>query len=87
MGSPSLLLMDEPLEGLAPIIIDALLKAIDRLLREDQLTVVLVEQHARLALEVTREAIVMSRGRVSWQGASAALLADPRRLADLVLAH
>ena len=51
MGNPSLLLLDEPLEGLAPVIVDALLAALHRLRQEDGLAIVLVEQHARLALE------------------------------------
>ena len=87
MGNPALLLMDEPLEGLAPIIVEALLKSLARLLAEDELAVILVEQHAKLALQVTREALVMSRGRVIHQGASRELLADPERLAQLVVAQ
>jgi len=84
MGNPALLLMDEPLEGLAPIIVDALLLVMQRLIREESLTVVLVEQSAKLALEVTERAIVLNRGRVVFSGASAELLADPKRLADLI---
>jgi len=87
MGNPALLLMDEPLEGLAPIIVETLLKSLERLLAEDELAVILVEQHAKLALQVTREALVMSRGRVIHQGASRELLADPERLAQLVVAQ
>jgi len=87
MGNPAVLLMDEPLEGLAPIIIEALLGALRRLIAEDSLAVILVEQHAKLALEVTREAIVMSRGRIIHHGPSEALLADPKRLASLVVAQ
>ena len=87
MGNPSLLLMDEPLEGLAPIIIEALLRSLDRLIREERLAVILVEQHAKLALQVTREALVMSRGRVIHRGPSRELLADPERLANLVVAQ
>jgi branched-chain amino acid transport system ATP-binding protein len=87
MGNPALLLMDEPLEGLAPIIIETLLESLKRLLSEDSLAIVLVEQHAKLALQVTRDALVMSRGRVIHHGASAALLADPERLASLVVAQ
>jgi len=87
MGNPSLLLMDEPLEGLAPIIIESLLTSLKRLLSEDSLAIVLVEQHAKLALQVTREALVMSRGRVIHHGTSAELLADPERLARLVVAQ
>lgn len=87
IGNPTLLLMDEPLEGLAPIIVDALLAVIARLIREEALTVVLVEQSARLALEVTERALVLSRGRIVHAGASAELLADPDRLASLVVAQ
>src|SRR5204862_1992706 len=55
MGNPTLLLMDEPLEGLAPVIVDALLAGLDRLKREDELAMLLVEQHPRLALELPPE--------------------------------
>ena len=86
MGNPALLLMDEPLEGLAPIIVEALLRALTRLIREESLAVVLVEQHARLALEVTQQAIVLNRGRISWLGSSTELLAEPARLTNLIVA-
>ena len=85
MGNPSLLLMDEPLEGLAPIIVETLLISLKRLVSDDSLAIVLVEQHAKLALEVTASAIVLNRGRVSYSGRSAELLAEPQRLAALVL--
>jgi len=85
MGNPSLLLMDEPLEGLAPIIVESLLKALKKLVAEDSLALVLVEQHAKLALQVTQSAMVLNRGRVIHSGSSAELLADPKRLAALVL--
>jgi branched-chain amino acid transport system ATP-binding protein len=87
MGNPSLLLMDEPLEGLAPIIVEGLLLALKKLIAEDSLAIILVEQHAKLALQVTRHALVMSRGRVTHHGPSEALLADPDRLAQLVVAQ
>jgi branched-chain amino acid transport system ATP-binding protein len=87
MGNPSLLLMDEPLEGLAPIIVEALLKALKKLISQDSLAVVLVEQHAKLALEVTQSAMVLNRGRVSYFGPSAELLADPQRLTGLIVAQ
>ena len=87
MGNPTLLLMDEPLEGLAPIIVEMLLKALKRLISEDSLAVVLVEQHAKLALQVTKTALVMRRGKIVHQGDSDALLANPDRLADLVMAQ
>jgi branched-chain amino acid transport system ATP-binding protein len=87
MGNPTLLLMDEPLEGLAPIIVEALLKAMERLIRDEALTVVLVEQSAKLALQVTEHALVLSRGRIVHQGPSAELLADPERLTSLVVSQ
>ena len=87
MGNPSLLLMDEPLEGLAPIIVEALLKAMERLIRDEELTVVLVEQSAKLVLEVTESALVLSRGRIVHHGPSAELLADPERLTSLVVSQ
>jgi len=87
MGNPSLLLMDEPLEGLAPIIIEVLLKALEKLISEDSLAMVLVEQHAKLALGITQTVMVLNRGRVTHFGPSAELLADPQRLTTLVVAQ
>ena len=87
MGNPGVLLMDEPLEGLAPIIIENLLMSLKKLLAEDALAIILVEQHAKVALQITQEALVLSRGRIVHHGPSAALLADPDRLASLVVAQ
>ena len=87
MGNPSLLLMDEPLEGLAPIIVESLLNSLKRLVSEHSLAIILVEQHAKLALQVTQDAMVLNRGRVSHFGPSAELLADPQRLTSLVVAQ
>jgi branched-chain amino acid transport system ATP-binding protein len=84
MGNPGVLLMDEPLEGLAPIIIEHLLLSIQKLISEDSLALILVEQHAKVALKVTQEALVLSRGRIVHHGPSAALLADSHKLASLV---
>ena len=84
MGGPRLLLMDEPLEGLAPIIVAALLDAMQRLRIESGLTILLVEQRARRALDFAETAIVLDRGRVVYDGASAALRGDPERLATLI---
>ncbi|OGA54005.1 MAG: ABC transporter ATP-binding protein [Betaproteobacteria bacterium RIFCSPLOWO2_12_FULL_63_13] len=85
MGNPALLLMDEPLEGLAPIIVDSILAVMQRLMQEESLTIILVEQSARLALEVTRKAMVLSRGCVVHAGPSAELLSDPDRLSNLIV--
>jgi branched-chain amino acid transport system ATP-binding protein len=84
MGNPALLLMDEPLEGLAPVIVDALLAGLDRLKREDELALLLVEQHAQLALELAPEAIVLDRGLIVFAGASRELLDDAPRLTRLM---
>ncbi|MBI2320074.1 MAG: ABC transporter ATP-binding protein [Betaproteobacteria bacterium] len=86
MGNPALLLMDEPLEGLAPIIVEVLIKVMRRLIREESLTVILVEQSARHALEMTERAIVLSRGRIVYSGESRELLADAALLTRVVVA-
>jgi len=84
MGNPRLLLMDEPMEGLAPVIVDAVLKGIDRLKREDDLALILVEQHARIALEFTTDAIVLDRGALVYSGPSRVLLDSPERMSRLM---
>ncbi len=84
MGNPSLLLMDEPLEGLAPVIVDTVLKGIDRLKGEGDLAILLVEQHADLALNFTEHALILDRGRIVYAGESAVLRAEPERLARLM---
>jgi len=84
MGNPSLLLLDEPLEGLAPVIVDAVLAGIDRLRREDSLAYLLVEQHAKLALAVTKRAIVLDRGEIVHAEESRTLLGAPDRLGALM---
>jgi branched-chain amino acid transport system ATP-binding protein len=85
IGNPSLLLLDEPLEGLAPIIVEALLQVIAQLIRDEALAVILVEQSAKLALSVTQDALVLRRGRIVHHGPSAELLNEPERLSGLVL--
>jgi branched-chain amino acid transport system ATP-binding protein len=84
MGNPAVLLMDEPLEGLAPVIVDTLLSGLDRLKREDDMALLLVEQNARLALEFAGTAIILDRGAVVYSGSSRALLDAPERLASLI---
>ena len=79
-----LLLLDEPTEGLAPVIVDALLAGLNRLKREDDLTLLLVEQHARLALEFAEDVLILDRGAVVHAGPSRALLDAPDRLASLI---
>jgi len=78
--NPRLLLLDEPTEGLAPIIVQELLGGLTRLLREEGLAAIIVEQHARKILPITGRALILERGRVVHQGTSAALLRDPAPL-------
>ena len=84
MGNPSLLLMDEPLEGLAPVIVEELLTVMVQLKEGGGLSIVLVEQHTRLALEFTEQAIVLDRGRVVYEGTSRTLLDQPGLLDSLI---
>lgn len=84
MTNPALLLLDEPMEGLAPIIVQELGRAIRALVEEGGMAVILVEQHARLALQLTQRALVLDRGRVVHASASADLLADAPLLQRLV---
>jgi branched-chain amino acid transport system ATP-binding protein len=84
MTNPKLLLLDEPMEGLAPIIVQELLKVIGELVRAGEFAVIVVEQHARLALTLTREAIVLDRGQVVHRSASEELLKHPETLDRLV---
>ena len=82
--NPSLLLLDEPMEGLAPIIVQELVGVIGELIRNGGMAVIVVEQHARLALSLTRHAIALDRGRVVHAGDSASLLEDAATLDRLV---
>jgi branched-chain amino acid transport system ATP-binding protein len=77
MTNPSLLLLDEPVEGLAPLIVQEMLAAIERMRREADLTIVLVEQKYELALAQSERCVVIDHGSVVHRGASAELLADP----------
>ena len=84
MVNPSLLLLDEPMEGLAPIIVQELMNVIRELVADGGMAVIVVEQHAKLALALTRQAVVLERGRVVHRSASEQLLADPETLHRLV---
>lgn len=84
MLNPTLLLLDEPMEGLAPIIVQELLAVIKRLIQDEGLTVIMVEQHARMTLSITEYALVLDRGQKVYYGESAPLLADPDNLEQLI---
>jgi branched-chain amino acid transport system ATP-binding protein len=79
--NPRLILFDEPLEGLAPLVVEEVLSVLRRLLREEGLSAIIVEQKARQVLAVTDRAIILDRGTVAHEGPSATLLADPQLLA------
>jgi branched-chain amino acid transport system ATP-binding protein len=76
MTNPALLLLDEPLEGLAPIVVEELAAAIGRMTSEGSNAFILVEQHTDIALSLTQSALVLERGRIVHAGPSAHLLED-----------
>jgi branched-chain amino acid transport system ATP-binding protein len=78
--NPRLLLLDEPMEGLAPIVVQELTEVLRGLARAGTMAIVLVEQHAEAALSLSRRAVVMERGRVVHQGPSAQLMAERSQL-------
>jgi len=84
VGNPALLLLDEPLEGLAPVIVKEIASRIPALMRQDGLAIILVEQHAAFALELTEQAIVLDRGRVVHAGPSSALAQEPALVDQLI---
>jgi branched-chain amino acid transport system ATP-binding protein len=76
MTNPAVLLLDEPLEGLAPIIVEELTAAVRRMTADEGIALVLIEQHAEVALRLTEAAVVMERGVIAHRARSADLLAD-----------
>jgi branched-chain amino acid transport system ATP-binding protein len=84
VGNPSVVLMDEPSEGLAPVIVEELARAVKRLAATDGLTMVVVEQNTRLALGISPRTAVMDRGRIVYDGPSEDLKRDPDKLNRLI---
>jgi branched-chain amino acid transport system ATP-binding protein len=82
--NPALPLLDEPLEGLAPIIVDELADAIGRMMADERTAIVLVEQHTDVALSLAREAVVIERGTIALSGPSQTLMADHASLDRLI---
>ena len=80
MTNPALLLLDEPLEGLAPIIVEELLGVLGNVIRKEGLSAIIVEQKAHKILSFTDRAIILDRGRIVFSGDSAALAAAPEVL-------
>jgi branched-chain amino acid transport system ATP-binding protein len=84
IGNPSVLLMDEPSEGLAPVIVEELARAVKRLSQSSGLAIILVEQNSRLALDIAPRALVMDRGRIVFDGPSETLRNDPAKLEQFI---
>jgi branched-chain amino acid transport system ATP-binding protein len=82
--NPKLLLLDEPLEGLAPIIVEELLRAIARITREQGLSAIIVEQHPQAILAISHQAVVLDQGRVIHQGSASDLQSQPALLERLL---
>ncbi len=82
--NPKLLLLDEPLEGLAPIIVNELLRAISRITREEGLSAIIVEQHPQAILAISDRAVVLDHGTVVHADTAAALRASPELLDRLL---
>jgi branched-chain amino acid transport system ATP-binding protein len=84
LTNPSILLMDEPTEGLAPVIVEALTAVLARLRGESALSIILVEQNSRVALTFSPRTVILDKGRIVYDGESEPLRADPERLAKLI---
>ena len=84
VGNPSVVLMDEPSEGLAPVIVEELARAVKRLAATEGLTMIVVEQNTRLALDISPRTAVMDRGRIVYDGPSEELKRDTKKLHQLI---
>jgi branched-chain amino acid transport system ATP-binding protein len=84
VGDPSVVLMDEPSEGLAPVIVEELGRAIKRLTQAGDLSTIVVEQNSRLALDIAPRTIVMDRGHIVYDGPSETLRNDPAKLEHFI---
>ncbi|MOA35478.1 High-affinity branched-chain amino acid transport ATP-binding protein LivF [compost metagenome] len=72
-----MLLLDEPLEGLAPVICEELMAAFSKLAQSGEMTILLVEQRIQMAIDFADHAIIMERGRIVWEGPSSELVENP----------
>ena len=84
MLNPKVLLLDEPLEGLAPIIVQDLMSILSEIIRDEGLSVILVEQNARKALSITHNAVVLERGSFIHSSTAAELLAQDHKIDTLL---
>jgi branched-chain amino acid transport system ATP-binding protein len=84
MTNPEVLLMDEPSEGLAPIIVEELVRILGRLRESGGITLILVEQNTRIAFEFSDRTVVLDRGRITYDGDSETLRSDKEMLDKLI---
>jgi branched-chain amino acid transport system ATP-binding protein len=84
LTNPSILLMDEPTEGLAPVIVEALSAVLAQLRADSTLSIILVEQNSRVALTFSARTVILDKGRIVYDGESEPLRADPELLAKLI---
>ena len=84
VSNPKMLLLDEPFEGLAPVIVDQMVDALESIRKASALAMILVEHHAEIALQFAKGAVVLDRGQVVWGGDCAELRANPDKRAALI---
>jgi branched-chain amino acid transport system ATP-binding protein len=86
--NPRIVLLDEPLEGLAPIVVEELMRALRRIISEEGMAAILVEQNAQKVLSVTDRAVIIERGSIVYEGDSVTLTSERRILeTHLGVAH
>jgi branched-chain amino acid transport system ATP-binding protein len=84
LTNPTILLMDEPTEGLAPVLVDSLTAVLTQLRRESGLSIILVEQNSRVALSFSPRTVILDKGHIVYDGQSEPLRNDADRLAKLI---
>ncbi len=84
LTNPTILLMDEPTEGLAPILVESLTAVLTKLRSESGLSIILVEQNSRVALSFSPRTVILDKGRIVYDGLSEPLQKDADRLAKLI---
>jgi branched-chain amino acid transport system ATP-binding protein len=84
LTNPSVLLMDEPTEGLAPVLVDTLIEVLKKLRADAELSIILIEQNSRVAFAFSPRTVILDKGRIVYDGESEPLRDDPERLAKLI---